>query len=63
MIDDWGVGAKGGLVCQNYAEHDGREEVEMTDGPYDGVMCPECGRMAGGDGLEIPYVDEVQEDG
>lgn len=55
--DDHGVAADT-LYCQNLAEHD--QEVEMVSGPYDGVRCPECGRMAGGgDPLDIPYVDDT----
>lgn len=55
---DSGVAAAGGLVCQNFEEHPD-EEVKMQSGPFDGVMCPECGRMAGGGPpLDIPYVDE-----
>ncbi len=56
-LSDSGVAAPGGLVCQNFDVHD--EEVKMVSGPYDGVQCPECGRMAGGGPpLDIPYVDE-----
>jgi len=56
-MKDAGVAAVGGLVCQNFEEHD--EEIKMQDGPYTGVMCPECGRMAGGGSpLDIPYVDD-----
>ncbi|WP_395166321.1 hypothetical protein [Natrinema pallidum] len=56
-LSDSGVAAANGLVCQNFDVHD--EEVKMVSGPYDGVQCPECGRMAGGSPpLDIPYVDE-----
>jgi len=54
---DRGVGAKR-LYCQNFEVHPD-EEPKMESGAYDGVMCPECGRMAGGGApLDIPYVDE-----
>ena len=56
-LRDSGVAAVGGLVCQNFPAHD--KEVKMVSGPYEGVICPECGRAAGGGSpLEIPYVDE-----
>lgn len=55
---DAGVAAVGGLVCQNFEVHPG-EEVTMVSGAFEGVQCPECGRMAGGGPpLDISYVDE-----
>lgn len=57
---DHGVASIGGLVCQNFEEHD--EEVKMQSGPYDGLICPECGRAAGGPDTEIPYIDEDYND-
>lgn len=56
---DCGVAASG-YVCQNEPEHpDDQPEVEMvSSGPGEGgVVCPECGRMAGGPDDEIPYGD------
>lgn len=51
---DHGVASKG-FVCQNLEEHP--TEVLMLSGPHDGVVCPECGRTAGGPDMEIPYTD------
>lgn len=54
---DNGVGAKA-LYCQNFEVHPDKEP-KMQPGPFDGVQCPKCGRMAGGGApLDIPYVDE-----
>jgi len=49
-----------GYVCQNEPDHpDDQPEVEMVSaGPGEnGVICPECGRMAAGPDDEIPYGD------
>lgn len=63
LTDDLGVAVKG-HVCQNFEAHPD-EEVKMRSGPYVGVICPECGRAAGGgDGaLDVPYVDPEGEGG
>lgn len=55
-LPDAGVAAKDGYLCQNFPEHPG-EEVKMKGGPFEGVMCPECGRMAGHSDEPIPYID------
>jgi hypothetical protein len=53
---DRGVAAEN-FYCQNFEEHPDKEP-KMRSGPFDGVMCPECGRMAGGGPpLDIPFVD------
>lgn len=56
-MQDCGVASTGGFVCQNFTEHN--EEVEMHSGPFDGVRCPECGRMTGRVGFDLLYTDEV----
>lgn len=63
LTEDLGVAVKG-HVCQNFEAHPD-EEVKMRSGPYVGVVCPECGRAAGGgDGaLDVPYVDPEEEFG
>lgn len=58
---DFGVAPAGGYICQNFAEHPD-EEVKMQDGPFVGVACPKCGRMAGHpDDRGIPYSDPPHE--
>lgn len=58
---DYGVSAVGGYVCQNFRAHD--EEVEMVSGPFDGVICPECGRATGGPDFDVPFTDDGPRNG
>lgn len=56
-LPDAGVAATG-HICQNFEDHPGAEPEMVSSGPGgSGVICPECGRMAGGPDDEIPYGD------
>lgn len=58
---DLGVAATG-YICQNEPEHPiDQPEVEMVNDTTC-VVCPECGRRAGGPDDEIPYGDPEERD-
>lgn len=45
-----------GYICQNFPAHPS-EEIEMVSAGEEGLVCPECGRMAGGPDDYIPFGD------